>query len=208
MNIYELFYLNQAIDSKDIYNVPSFSELYFSESIHQIVRESLYQTGYLDNASNYTPKALDAINKIKQYKYARKYIIINSTAFGINDENNLGVMLRQYEDDYSFYHLNMSNPDRQLLSAYRSFFNEQTMPVSKISGRFINLESFERHFGLNSGEFLKIITITRGPGKITSTNEIFFIMDNRLYYYDFNSQLLITPDMVRVNAILKARLSI
>jgi len=206
MNIYELCYLNRALDGKDLFSVPSFSNLQHDERTETAVRNAMTARGYLSAHNTFSPEAVEQLKLIQAYKTAEKYVVVNDTAFGVIGE--IGIMLKQSDKEYTFYRISMKDSDRKLMKVYESFFNTRTLALNRITGRFIDHDMFARQFNPSDGEFLKITTVAQRRDHTVKTDELFFICENRLYLYDFNSQLLLTPDLSRVNSILKARLSV
>ncbi|WP_455717319.1 DUF5081 family protein [Anaerosporobacter sp.] len=206
MTFSELYVLNSALDGNDIYAIPSFSKKRLSKVETEIVKDVLIQKGYLENYNTVTTIGAGEIGKIKYFKEAKRYIHLLDLTIGCIDEKN-GILLKHSkEEGYSFLAINLKESIQVLEELFPQLLEEDKDTSSK-NDSLINTRDLLNQYEINAKTSFTIQTKYL-TNQEKNTKELFFISNDKRYYYDCKDSLLHERSGEELKKILKERLEV
>lgn len=212
MNYYELYVLNTVIDGEDIHSIDSFSNKKMTGIAVEVIKDALIKNGLLKDYKTLTPQGVLVINRIKQFKEAKKYVrILNMTIGFVNDA--LGILLRS--DPSGNYWFSVINIKKNLETVTKAF-PEFLLLDGKSSASHIDFqispESLLQKYEINAKTSFTLSTEIRSLKeenmKGYSTKELFFESAGKKYCYDCNNNILYERDRNTLVDMLHKRLEV
>lgn len=183
MTIKEIYVLNRALDGKDIFSLPKLSQMKISNLLVSAVKKNLIKKGYLQANGFFTDIGLSTVNRLKKYKEAKKYIIINNVSIGvINSTDGVVVIFNKLNNDYKIIFCKIANLIDQIIETFEFLsFSEKNDKYSM--GEGLNSEELELSIDNyeQSEDSFKLIIDDNG----SFSEELYFYESNNLFVYDY-----------------------
>lgn len=208
MNYNELYVLNSAIDGKDMYGIRRFSDKPMIRAAVEMIKDILIEKGLLADYSTFTNKGVVEVEKIKQFKTAKKYVSILNMIIGyINKEKGILLTLDR-ESDYLFSVIDLSKNLDTLMKTFPELLESEKIMDAK-SGNiiYVNSRDLIKEYKINAKTSFTIKTdIQNIPEK--NTKELFFKAEDKKYYYDCNKSVLYEKQSHELVELLRKRLEV
>jgi len=211
MNVKEIFVLNTALDSKQIFYLPDFEKLHMSNLLIDDVIQLLVEKGLLENAEELTMEGVKIVKRMEDFKNADKYVKLGNLVIGMKDAQE-GVALKYIptKEDYSFERIDLTKNVESIVEAFpfmKEAFNtpENDEPVN------LTLEQLMRQYHLGVDNCIYISTMDIKDAKevddVTITNELIFANEGNLYLYDRETELLFKKGNDEILVLLGERMT-
>lgn len=188
MNINELYVLNRAIDGRDIFSLPALSELKISDFLVESIKDGLIKKGILESYETFTKEGATITNRLRLFKEAKKYVIINDVSLGIiNEDESVVFLYNSLVDDYKIMMIDTSEATMQIVESCGFFSNmDRTNKINGDKKIVLLRKDFSKKYHLKSDNSLRLIVKSQG----TAVDEVYFCADGKLYVYDYNESVL------------------
>lgn len=212
MNYYELYVLNTVIDGEDIHSIDPFSNKKMTEMAVDVIKDALIENGLLKDYKTLTAQGVLVINRIKQFKEAKKYVrILNMTIGFVND--TLGILLRSdTSGNYWFSVINIKNNLETLTKAFPEFLLLDGKGNASHTDFQISPESLLQKYEINAKTSFTLSTEIRSLKeknmKGYNTKELFFESAGKKYCYDCKNTILYERDRNTLVDMLHKRLEV
>jgi hypothetical protein len=212
MNYYELYVLNTVLDGEDIYSVEPFSNKKMTGIAVEVIKDTLIETGFLKDYNTLTPRGVLVINRIKQFKEAKKYVRILNMTIGYVD-NKLGVLLRtDPAGKYYFSLIDITITVATITDTFPELLLQEGKGSTGHTESCIGPESLLQKYEISAKTSFTLSTELR-PLKEKAlegcrTKELFFESAGKKYCYDCNNSLLYEGDGNYLMDMLHKRLEV
>ncbi len=208
MTFHELYVLNSAIDGEDIYSLPEFSANQLPKITVELIKDSLIQKGYLLDYETVTDMGAKDINKIRQFKVAKKYISLFDMVIGCVD-NKKGILLkRDREGEYSFTAIDVAQVKSILIEAFPLLFHDtEAVGLEVFHDKYVNARSLLTEYPVHVKTSFTLKT-TLVSKKEENTKELFFESCGGKYYYDCTQNILHVRSGQGLLNVLEERLEV
>ena len=208
MNYNELYVLNSAIDGEDIYSIGKFSSNRMTRLATELIKDILIEKGYLEDYNTVTSKGASEIRKIKQYKEAKKYVSILNMVIGVVDNKKCILLIKDTRGEYQFSVIDSKKNVDVLIEAFPILLKQESANESLYSiDTYVNPRDLLKQYKINAQTSFTIYT--ENPKVLDKkTKELFFISDDKKYYYDCLTNFLHERDGTELVNILHKRLEV
>lgn len=204
MNLKEIYFLNLALDSKQIFALPEFINIGMTNLITHAVIEKLVAQEILIDKDNFSKKGIKIVKRIYDFKKSKKYIKVGNLVFGLREDNS-AVLLKHnlIVNDYSFERIDMKNCIPQFIDEY-PFLNSSTLIIAKEKTEHITYEKVKNKYKLDIDNCLYISSYIVDGTIIT--DEMVFYYDERLYLYNRRKEILEEKDGMQIRKLIVERM--
>lgn len=204
MRLEEIYVLNTALDGKNIFGLPSFSDIGGSKMMVQNVKEQMIRKGLLESESSFTMQGVKAVKYMEDYKNARKYVKLGSLVIGVKDDDTAVVLTRTgMPQEFGFQAMNLKESFAQLCMIYPFLIQKADKVVSE-DKREIDYEELKETYGLTIDNAMYLSTYTVKDKE--TTDEIFFSADGAVCLYDRKAGVLAEPS-TGIEEIIRERMA-
>ena len=210
MNYYELYVLNTVIDGEDINSIEPFSNKKMTGIAADVIKDALIENGLLKDYKTLTIQGVLVINRIKQFKEAKKYVrILNMTIGFVND--TLGILLRtDPNENYFFSVINIKKNLETVTKAFPEFLLLDGKGSTSHKDSYISPESLLQKYEINAKTSFTLSTEIRSSKEKDmtgyNTKELFFESAGKKYCYDCYNNILLERDRTTLVDMLHKRL--
>ena len=196
----DVFILNRALDGRQIYGMPDFANMNFSNLLIDVYKEGMIRRGILADKGNLTLKGARIVSCIKEYKESDKYITINNIVIGKNDDGKVVTLIHNpLYDEYKFVR-NKLVDNYDILESY-SFLKD----VEECERKVV-MEMNPREFKANYGNIKKDILYLTIYDKNIEKMFVIFVKQGKAYFYDKNASCLYNVGRKEIIDLIKGGL--
>ena len=184
MNYNELYVLNSAIDGADIYSIQKFSSKRMTRAAVEVIKDMLIQKGFLQDYSTLTTKGVLEVRRIKQFKEAKKYVRILNMIIGLVDDKKSILLTLEGNGEYNFSTIDSRNNIDALIDVFPNLLvQEVTNNSLNYTDTYVNPRDLLKKYKINVN--LSFTIYTEYPKvQEKNTKELFFVSEDKKYYYD------------------------
>jgi hypothetical protein len=204
MNINEVYLISNLLDENPVFSLapPPRAKILYDTAIESLIQKKLLKT-----AEEFSEDGLTTAKRIEDYKSAKKYVKLGDLTFGLLDDNQCVLLLRdRVVEDYSFIRIDISGVSNQLLDAY-DFLKTATDSIDNDDVIQIGEDEVKKKFELGFSNCVYLSTLSAAePAAVT--NELIFPSEGKLYLYDRNKKQLCRKNLTQITEIFKERLAV
>jgi hypothetical protein len=204
MTVPELMVLNMALDGKDIFGLPSFDSTGKSELLINSVKEVLIEKEILNTETAFTMKGVRYVKNMKDYKEAKKYVLLGPVLFGVIDaEKAIVLETGNYISGFEFHPVKTKDIFEQISGIY-PFLKQGNKKKGELIEKKISYKELKEAYGLSDNKALHLSTYA--PDGIKLADEIIFSAKGELCFYDCTTGSL-TEHFGEAEMIINERMS-
>ena len=213
VNLNELYLLNLALDGRDIFMLPMFSNVHMTNLLGSSVYSTLVTKELMYDSENFTQEGAIFLKKIEQYKNAKKYVKIGPIIIGLyNESYAIALITKGNTNSYDFKRIKYENLMEQLYPAYPFLNHNHNSAVFPEVNNQISYEELKNKFSLKLDNALYLSTLDMKllleKKKDMVTNELLFHSEGMTYYYDFSLEKLSSCSSMQLQDLIKERVTI
>ncbi len=213
VNLNELYLLNLALDGRDIFMLPKFTNVHMTNLLGSSVYSALVAKGLMQDSENFTQEGAVFFKKVEQYKNAIKYVKIGPIIIGLYHESYaIALITDENTNSYNFKRIKYDNLIEQLYPAYPFLnTNHNSVSYSELNNPISYYELKNRYsFKLDNALYLSTLDmkLLREKKKDMVTNELLFHTEGMTYCYDFNLEKLSTCSPMQLQDLIKERVTL
>ena len=205
MNLKDIYVVNRALDGKDIFSLPSFSEIRFSELLISAIKENLIDKGILQDYDSFTDKGVVLANRLKLFKEAKKHVSIDHVNAGIlSEKQSVIITWNPLLDDYTIKIMDTAQSAEKLAKVFRFLIPPDSQETKDDQEAVMSHAEFAEAFRLMPGLHFRLRTASENM----STDEVYLSDNGRIYVYDYNACILNPKNQQSVWNQINERLSV
>lgn len=198
----EMFVLNRALDGKNVYKVPSFSEINNKLETIAAAKDSLMEKGLMQARNALTAEGAKVVSRLEKYKKAKKYFNFQNVWSGVTPDGNAVTIIQSDRDKYELSYLKCDAIIDFITNKYKF-----------ISGK----DSLFRHSTtIKSSELFKMYYIEAKEGFLAESvvngkricSYLYFEVKGKKYRYDNRTHKLVTATKKSITDDLRDMLTV
>lgn len=226
MNLQEIIFLNTALDGKQISFLPDFEKHRMSKFYSDDVINALISKEIMEDKSTLTKQGAYLVKRVYDFKRAKKYVKLGSIVIAFTCSDS-GVVLKhipqkkQYyferiemkdnlgdlNEEYPFLRKN-SNSEDDCAKNKEPLLQDNDSSVEEKNYESISYEDLVETYNLGFHNTIIISSFEKLEEELKVTNEVIFQSDNKLYFYDRDTQALAVKRANDLQELLSRRLSV
>lgn len=204
MNVKEIYILNLALGGNQIFSLPNFSDVKISNLLASAVIDSLIAKNILIDNETFSEKGLKIAKRIDDFKKSSKYVKFGSFIFGLLDNNSAVLLTRNFSGDkFDFRRIDMTDVVSKLAEEYPFIHSDDSEKIDS-SSKNIAYDELISKYDLNVDNSIYLSTFIVEDS--STTDEIIFYNNNKIYLYDRKSNSLEQKNSSEIIDLLKERL--
>lgn len=204
MNVREIYILNLALGGNQIFSLPNFSDVKISNLLASAVIDSLIAKNILIDNETFSEKGLKIAKRIDDFKKSSKYVKFGSFIFGLLDNNSAVLLTRNFSGDkFEFKRIDMINVVSKLTEEYPFLNNDDSNEIN-FSSENITYDELINKYNLNVDNSIFLSTFIVEDS--STTDEIIFYNNNKIYLYDRKNNILEQKNSLEIKNLLQERL--
>lgn len=186
-NAGELYYLNMALDGKDIYGINPVESMISGQENQDSPEESLIKKNIITADEKLNFEAGKIINNLEKYKKAKEYIWVNDLIISLDNSNWVVFLKNEKKGQYRLEKIPKDIMVYEIIKNYKFLRNdtlveenkEKNMPEEFIAKKILNKSRD------------KVLSIQKEKNKVFNICNVYYEEDN-VYKYDLLKRELIS----------------
>ena len=194
-NAGELYYLNMALDGKDIYGINPVESMISGQENEDSPEESLIKKNIITADEKLSFEAGKIINNLEKYKNAKEYVWVNDLLISLDDSNWVIFFRNEKNGQYSLEKIPKDIMVYEIIKNYKFLWNDTLVEENKEK----NVpEEFIAKKILNKSRD-KVLSIQKEKNKVFNVCNVYYEED-KVYKYDLLKRELIeiNPKDIRI----------
>lgn len=179
----ELYVINRALDSKDIFGLPKQEELPLTELMIEGIKNKMIISGILKAHDKFSDKGLLYTKRLESYKNANGYIVIDGIIIALTGKEKAVLLFyNKYYDEYTLETvaleeiIPMIQQKYVFMSEYYAYDTSEEISCSSLD---------EYSFGEKDNFDIKIY-----DKKFLKSNKKYFLCDEKIHIFDYENKTL------------------
>lgn len=179
----ELYVINRALDSKDIFGLPKQEELPLTELMIEGIKSRMILSGILETHDRFSDKGLIYAKRLQAYKNADSYIVIDNIILALTGkEKSTLLFYNKYYDEYTLETVALE----QIIPMIQKKYVFMSESYAYDTAEEISCNSLDGYrFGEKDNFDIKIY-----EREVLKSSKKYFLCDEKIHIFDYKKQML------------------